>query len=72
MRFPLLVRDALALLDQHGLSGEVKSGTHHKITFTNGHGRRCLLVIARSPSSRRAFKQNRAELRRLLRRQSRT
>jgi hypothetical protein len=36
--------------------------------FTNPLGCKCLLVVARSPSSRRAFQRNRSELRRLLRR----
>ena len=68
MRFPLLVEDTLALLRQHGLTGWVEQGTHFKIRFNNRFGRKCLLVVARSPSDWRAFKQNRGELRRLMRR----
>ena len=70
MRYPPLVDDALDLLRQHGLVGEVSNGgVHIKIRFNNQYGCKCLLVIARSPSARGAFQHNRAELRRLLRRQ---
>jgi hypothetical protein len=68
MRFPLLVRDTLTLLAERGLAGEVKQGPHYKVAFINEFGRKCLLVIAHSPSDWRAFKQNRSELRRLMRR----
>jgi hypothetical protein len=67
-KFPLLVKDALSTLAQHGLSGEVEEGPHLKVRFTNPFGRRCLLVVSRSPSSQFAVKQNRGELRRLMRR----
>jgi hypothetical protein len=67
-RFPPLVRDALTELAEHGLAGEVEQGPHYKVRFRDRHGRKCLLVIARSPSDRRVFKQNRSVLRRLLRR----
>jgi hypothetical protein len=62
-----MVRDALDLLAEHGLVGEVENGSHFKIRFVNPHGHRCLLVVARSPGHQHAIKQNRAELRRLLR-----
>jgi hypothetical protein len=68
MRFPLLVRDALNLLRQHGVAAEVEQGVHYKVRFCNQFGHPCLLIIARSPSARGAFQQNRSELRRLLRR----
>jgi hypothetical protein len=67
VKFPSLVRDTLTLLAEHGLTGEVENGTHFKIRFVNQYGHKCLLITARSPSHQRAFKQNRAELRRLLR-----
>jgi hypothetical protein len=66
--FSPLVDDALDLLAENGLTGEVKQGQHYKVLFTNQFGRKCLLIVARSPSDWRAFKQNRSELRRLLRR----
>jgi hypothetical protein len=69
VRFPPLVHDALSLLAEHGLRGEVtQGGPHYKIWFDDQSGCKCLLIVARSPSSRRAFKRNRSELRRLLRR----
>lgn len=68
MRYPVLVLDALDLLRQHGVTSQVEQGAHFKILFTNPLGCKCLLVVARSPSSRRAFQRNRSELRRLLRR----
>jgi hypothetical protein len=68
-KFPLLVKDALTTLAQHGLSSEVEQGPHLKVRFINPLGRKCLLVISRSASSRLAIKQNRGELRRLMRRQ---
>lgn len=68
MRSPIL-EDALTELAQHGLSGEVEQGPHLKVKFVNQFGRRCLLVVSRTPSSRFALKQSRSELRRLLQRQ---
>jgi hypothetical protein len=68
MRFPPLVRDSLTMLAEHGLAGEVEQGPHFKVRFVNVFGRKCLLIVARSPSDWRVFKQNRSELRRLLRR----
>ena len=62
-----LVEDALAVLRAHGLDAEVRNGGHYKIRFTNRYGRRCTLVVSRSPSNRNAHKSNRAQLRRLLR-----
>jgi hypothetical protein len=67
-RFALL-EDALEILDQHGLVGEVEQSSHLKIRFTNALGSRCLLVVSRSPSDRLAIWKSRAELRRLLRRE---
>ena len=69
MRGSFLVDDALALLAERGLVGEVEEGAHYKVWFHNQFGHPCLLIVAKSPSSRHAFKQNRSELRRLLRRE---
>jgi hypothetical protein len=38
------------------------------VRFTNSAGSRCCLILSRSPSNQRAFKNSRSELRRLLRR----
>jgi hypothetical protein len=65
MRFRL-VEDALKLLAQHGIAGEVEQGRHLKIKFQNEFGRKCLLVVSVTPGNRRARKQNRSQLRRLL------
>ncbi|MGO9049400.1 MAG: hypothetical protein ACLP19_27165 [Xanthobacteraceae bacterium] len=64
-----VLQDALTELEQHGLRGEVEQGPHLKVRFVNQFGRKCLLVVSRSPSSRFALQQSRSELRRLLRRQ---
>jgi hypothetical protein len=66
-RFPPLVRDALAQLAAHGLTGNVEPGPHFKVRFVDHHGRKRLLVISKSPSDRGAAKKNRSQLRRLLR-----
>jgi hypothetical protein len=68
-KFPVLVKDALFMLAQHGLGCEVEQGPHLKIRFTNVFGSQCCLIVSRSPSSQFAIKQNRSELRRLMRRQ---
>jgi hypothetical protein len=67
MRISPIVDDALAVLAANGLTGVVKEGRHYKVEFTSLFGRKCLLVIARSPSDRRAIKQSRCQLRRLMR-----
>jgi hypothetical protein len=63
-----LVEDALAALRAQGIAATVEHGRHIKVRFTNAQGKRCLLVVAFSPSDRRAIKNSRAVLRRLLRR----
>jgi hypothetical protein len=69
MRFSPLVDDALSLLAEHSLVGVVTNGgSHIKIRFNNRYGHPCLLIAAKSPSSRHALQQNRSVLRRLLRR----
>jgi hypothetical protein len=68
MRISPLVDAALSFLAENGLTAKVnKRSPHFKVAFTNQHGLRCLLILSRSPSDRRAFKQSRAELLRLLR-----
>jgi hypothetical protein len=64
-----LLDDAIATLRRHGLTPEVKNGgAHYKIRFVNAPGSKCLLIVSQSPSSQSAIHNNRAELRRLLRR----
>ena len=71
MSTKFLLEDAINTLRQHGLTGEIEHGPHFKVRFTNALGSRCCLIISRSPSSQSAIKENRAELRRLMRRPAR-
>jgi len=66
-----LLRDAIDTLRQQGLAAEIEHGPHFKIRFTNALGSQCCLIVSRSPSSQRALQENRAMLRRLLRRAAR-
>jgi hypothetical protein len=66
-----LLDDAIDMLRQFGLAPVVEHGPHIKIRFVNALGSRCSLIISRSPSCRSAIKDNRAELRRLMRRPAR-
>jgi hypothetical protein len=72
-RPPVLIREAVAALSAHGHSSvDVDlAGGHYKVTWTAA-GRRHLLVLARSPSDRRAQANSRATLRRLLREEGRS
>jgi hypothetical protein len=67
----LAVAEVFEFMRQHGLVAEVEQSSHLKIRFTNALGSRCCLIVSRSPSSQFAIQQNRAELRRLLRRAAR-
>ena len=71
MSAKFLLEDTINTLRQHGLTGEIEHGPHIKIRFVNVFGSRCCLIISRSPSCRSAIKDNRAELRRLMRRPAR-
>jgi hypothetical protein len=63
-----LVAEALDILHEAGLAAEVHDNApHYKVRFTNAFGRKCTLIISRSPSNRNAVQENRAVLRRLLR-----
>ena len=68
MRKFTLLHDALGTLRRHGLDCQVEQGPHFKVRFTNALGAQCLLIVSRSPSPQSAIHNNRAELRRLLRR----
>jgi hypothetical protein len=61
-----LLEDALAMLRQAGIEPQVVRNRHWKITWTDDQGHTRLLVVAFSPSDRRARLQSRAMLRRLL------
>jgi hypothetical protein len=69
MRKFFLVEDALETLREHGLEAEVDYGApHFKIHFVNALGSSCVLIVSRTPSSRRAIFESRSVLRRLLQR----
>jgi hypothetical protein len=63
-----LLKDAVAMLRQHGLAAHIENGSHIRVRFTNSFGTHCLLVLSRTPSDQAAIKKSRAQLRRLLRR----
>jgi hypothetical protein len=64
-----LVVDAIEMLTAAGAKPLVRSGGKHvKIIWLDRSGHRCTLVIACTPSDRRARANARAMLRRLLRR----
>ena len=71
MSAKFLLEDAINTLRQHGLTSEIEHGPHFKLRFTNALGSRCCLIISHSPSCRSAINDNRAELRRLMRRPAR-
>ena len=67
-RQPPLVKDAVAVLGARGRAVDVDvDGKHLKLRWVSNAGRRQLLVIARSPSDRRAGKNVQAILKRMLR-----
>ena len=61
-----LLEEALATLRQAGFEPRVVRNRHWKITWVDQHGRTRMLVVAFSPSNRRARVQSRNTLRRLL------
>jgi hypothetical protein len=61
-----LLNEALATIRARGFEPSVARNRHWKVNWTDQHGRTRTLVVARSPSDRRARKQSRALLRRLL------
>ena len=62
-----LLDEALSTIRAAGFEPSVVCNRHWKISRTDQHGRTQCLVIALSPSDRRARMQSRAVLRRLLR-----
>jgi hypothetical protein len=63
-----LVREAVAALVAHGFMPIVNNaGKHPKICWIDRKGRRCILVISRTPSDHRSRVNSLALLRRLLR-----
>jgi hypothetical protein len=66
-----LVDDAVAVLSASGHAADVDlDGAHIKVRWV-ANGRKHLLVIARTPSDRRACANSRSALRRLLRQEER-
>jgi hypothetical protein len=66
-RPPELVRAALAELAAAGISATVESGGRHfKIHFIDRAGRSRFVVVARTPSDRRAWRKSRAVIRRMI------
>jgi hypothetical protein len=65
---PGFVREAVAVLDAHGHAADIDlgAGGHVKISWLT-NGRKRMLVVGHTPSDRRADKNARAMLRRLLR-----
>jgi hypothetical protein len=62
-----LVRDAVEMLVARGFAPTVKESSRHpKICWIDDKGRRCLLVISRTPSDHRTRANSLALLRRLL------
>jgi hypothetical protein len=61
-----LLEDALVMLRQAGIEPHVVRSRHWKLSWTDDRGRRRLLVVAFTPSDRRARFRSRATLRRLL------
>jgi hypothetical protein len=67
-RPPILAREAIAILGEHNRVADVDVGGRHlKIRWCDDTGRRCLHVVARTPSDYRTGADTRATLRRLLR-----
>jgi hypothetical protein len=62
-----ILRESLKLIRDAGLKPRVDRGRHWKITWVDQHGRQQRLTVSFSPSDRRARRQSRAVLRRLLR-----
>jgi hypothetical protein len=61
-----LLSDALTMIRSRGFKPHVTHNRHWKVSWVDRCGHRRLLVIAFSPSDRRARMQSRAVLRRLL------
>ncbi len=62
-----LLDDAVEMIRAAGFESRVVCNRHWKICWTDQQGHRHCLVVAVSPSDRRAKLQSRAVLRRLLR-----
>jgi hypothetical protein len=61
-----LLDEALIMIRAAGFTPSVTRNRHWKVSWIDRQGRTRLLVVARSPSDRRARMQSRAVLRRLL------
>jgi hypothetical protein len=61
-----VLRDSLDILNAAGIKPSVHRGKHTKVSWYDPTGRRRILVVSASPSSRNAIYANRTVLRRLL------
>jgi hypothetical protein len=66
MRKNELLTEALTMLRQAGFEPCVVRNKHWKVTWTDQRGRTRMLIVAFTPSNRRARVQSRNTLRRLL------
>jgi hypothetical protein len=66
MRKNELLTEALGMLRQAGFEPRVVRNRHWKVTWTDQYGRTRMLIVAFSPSKRRARLQSRNTLRKLL------
>jgi hypothetical protein len=67
-----LLDDAIAMIRSAGYEPKVVCNRHWKISWVDGSGRKCCLVISVSPSDRLAHHRSRTELRKLLAIENRT
>jgi hypothetical protein len=63
----VLLREAIASVRRAGFEPQIKRGRHFKVRWTDHCGHKHQIVVAVSPSDHRAFENNRALLRRLVR-----
>ncbi|MFZ0603497.1 MAG: hypothetical protein WAN05_19475 [Roseiarcus sp.] len=71
LRYPALVREAIAILSEHGHAVDLDlDGKHLKVRWIID-GKPHLFIVSRSPSDRRSKANSRAVLRRLLREEER-
>jgi hypothetical protein len=61
-----LLEEALSTFRQAGFEPRVVRNRHWKVTWTDQYGRTRMLIVAFTPSNRRARLQSRNTLRRLL------
>jgi hypothetical protein len=70
-RYAPFAREAIVILGEHGHAADIDTAGKHFKIFWQVNGRKRLLVIAKTPSDRRADLNARSTLRRLLREEER-